>query len=256
MENALKKRIIPWFDYSMVYSLQQVIFTIKSYEFTSIPKIKKLMVIYEKGDSSKKNLIPENTQIEIKQTEYDPTTQIYSLIIQEPFDINVGEKIYFYILLYDQHSACYYGDFDKLKNMEVTLKTEEKDYTAYIMNITEIEGYSQCEYVYRVDFEETLQVAGYFDLEIKDNELKGSSNLYIAPKDIDPEKSYFEGNTAFKALETFFLNFTGTDSEGNSINYYDLIKEFDIQLKDSSGEYVKKDGDNFDYNIRVKANLK
>ena len=238
-------------DYSIVYSMPQVIFTIKSYEFTSIPKIKKLMVTYEKGDSSKKNLIPENTQIEIKQTEYDPTTKIYSLIIQEPFDINVGEKIYFYILLYDQHSACYYGDFDKLKNMEVTLKTEEKDYTAYIMNLTEIEGYSQCEYVYRVDFEETLQVAGYFDLEIKDNELKGSSNLYIAPKDIDPEKSYFEGNTAFKALETFFLNFTGTDSEGNSINYYDLIKEFDIQLKDSSGEYVKKDGDNFDYNIRV-----
>ena len=78
-----------------------MIFTIKSYEFTSIPKIKKLMVTYEKGDSSKKNLIPENTQIEIKQTEYDPTTKIYSLIIQEPFDINVGEKIYFYILTKD-----------------------------------------------------------------------------------------------------------------------------------------------------------
>jgi len=237
-------------DYTMSYNSPKVVFSLKSNKFTSIPKIKNLMVTYEKGDSSKRKLMSEEFQVEIKQEDFDTSTT-YKLMIQESFDINVGEKIYFYILLYDQKYACYYGDFNKLNNIEATLKTEEKDMKAITVSQTKVEGFSQCEYTYRVEFEDTLKVAGYFDLNIKVNSLTVDTQLYIAPKDIDKEKSYFEGSTTFKAGETFFLIFTGTDSEGNNINYYDLIKEFDIRLINSSGDFVQKDGDNFTYNIKV-----
>jgi hypothetical protein len=243
-------------DYSLIYNLndKQIKFSLGSSKLTSISRIKNVTVTYEEGNSIQRKLISEDFQITINQEKYDTSSEIsnkYQLQIQEPFDIMVGDLIYFYILLYDPNNACFYGDFDILKNMKINLKIGESSYVTQIKSQEKVKGYSQCEYIYRVEFEQTSKISGNFDVEAIDNELKGKSKLYIAPKGIDEEKSSFSGNTTVQAGQNFYVIFSGTDSEGNKINYYDLIREFDIQLNDSSYNLVDKGGENFTYNIRV-----
>ena len=223
----------------------------KKVYLTSIPKIKKIMVTKGNGENEQKNILLEEFPVTIEQLKYDPTSQeLYQLKIQEPFDLKVGELIYFYILYYDENHACYYGNFNNLTKIQVNLKAKE-NLNTILFDYRKVDGYSQCEYIYRVEFKETSDIAGNFELTVEDNNIKANSKLYIAPKDIDQDQSYFSGNNTFKAGESFYLKFSGTDSKGNSINYYDLIKEFDIQLIDSSKQIVDKNNGNYTYNIRV-----
>ena len=90
-------------------------------------------------------------------------------------------------------------------------------------------------------------------LEVSENK-KGYSEILaksISPGEIDPTKSSFSDVSDVTAGTTFYISFTGKDSEGNNINYNDLIKEFDIQLLDSSDSIVDKEKAKYEYSIIV-----
>ena len=88
-------------------------------------------------------------------------------------------------------------------------------------------------------------------VEDKNKMLKEASKLYISPNEIAQENSAFFGNNKVQAGQTLYIGVSGTDSKENSINYYDLLKEFDIELFDSSDNIVKKTKEIYEYNIRV-----
>ena len=196
-------------------------------------------------------LMDEEFPINIKQKKFDDK---YKVVVQETFDIKVGKEIKFYMLLYDNDKACYYGDVNNLKNMSIIIKTNSGDFTTSITNRNNITGYSQCKYIYEIKYGENefSKQAGNFPVYI-DEKILDNTNIYIAPKDIDKEKSSFSGNKEVKAGQTFYLKFSGTDSYGNKINYYDLIKEFDIELIDKNNKKVEKIDSNYQYNIRVNS---
>ena len=223
---------------------------------SSIPKIKNIMVTFEDGVNIQKSLLDQEFSVTVNQNNYDsPDFSSFKLSIQESFDIKVGEQIYFYVLLFDENGACYYGDSTQLeKNMEITLKINDSiPYNTHNIQNEKINGYSQCENIYRVELLELPKLAGNFKLTVEDKNknIKADSTLYIAPNEIAPNKSSFFGNDKVQAGEKFYIGFSGNDSEGNNINYYDLLKDFDIQLLDSSQNIVNKTKGIYEYNIRV-----
>ena len=246
---------LPKEAYSITYSQSQIKISItKSDNITSIPKNKNLMVTFEDGVNKQKKLISEEFTVSINQYNYSNSDSSYKLLIQESFDIKVGEKIYFYILLLDINDACYYGDSAQLENdILVSLDIPDDDFTAKITDKVKIEGYTQCEYIYKVEFEKNSTKSGNFNLLVEDKNkmLKEASKLYISPNEIAQENSAFFGNNKVQAGQTLYIGFSGTDSKENSINYYDLLKEFDIELFDSSDNIVKKTKEIYEYNIRV-----
>ena len=231
----------------------------KSDKITSIPKTKNIMVTFEDGVNKQKTLLNQEFSVTVNQQSYDLSestqTSPYKIAIQEAFDIKVGELIYCYILLYDENNACYYGDSENLINdMEISLQIDDDtQYNTKIKEKEKISGYSKCEYIYRVEFQDVSKLAGKFKItaEDKTTKISAESKLYIAPKEIDKNKSSFSGYNKVQAGQSLYIGFSGTDSEGNSINYYDLIKEFDIQLIDSSNNIVNKSKEIYEYNIRV-----
>ena len=227
---------------------------LKSDYLTSIPRYKNFMVTYVNGENIQKRLLSKEFPVEIIQVGYNTTSeQPYKLKIQEPFNIKVGDNIYFYIILYEGSGACYYGDFEKVK--EIPVKFEKDEAIRNIIQREKINGYSQCEYIYKVELPKTSKVAGNFEVTVGENIIMSNTKIYIGPKDIDEQKSFFAGNNNVKAGQSFYLSFSGTDPEGNDINYYDLLKDFDIQLIDSSNKVVDKEKGYYIYNIRVnKAN--
>ena len=227
-------------------------------KINTIPKNKNIMVTFIDGGKKQKTLLNEEFILTVNQNEY-VSGENYKLVIQEPFDIKVGDLIYFYILLYDANDACYYGDPDKLNQIQISLELGENTYTEHEKIQNKIEGYSQCEYIYRIEFKEISKKAGNFKINVKDQQIEGSTKLYIAPKTIDEGKSSFQGNDTFNAGQNYYLSFSGTDSEGNNINYYDLINEFDILLinisdTENPDSVVENKTEIYDYNIRVNDN--
>ena len=229
----------------------------KSEKLTSIPKNKNIMVTFEDGVNKQKKLLSQDFIVSINQKDYSSIDSTYKLSIQESFNIKVGENIYFYILLFDENSACYYGNSTQLENdlmISLDIANDNKYYTK-IKEKVKIDGYTQCEYIYKVEFsaDQISEHSGYFNLlvEDKNKKIKGESKLYIEPNEISPKESSFSGNNKVQAGQTLYLGFSGTDSKGNKINYYDLLKEFDIELFDSSNNIVNKTKEIYKYNIRV-----
>ena len=240
-------------DYNLnLNSNKMKISIIKAEKLTTIPRIKNMMVIYDNGINTQKKLISNEFPVTIEQKEYDSSdSNSYKLKVQEPFDIKVSDTVYFYFVLYDENNACYFGDFEKLQNMKVSIKLGNDTVETSNIEREKVKGYSQCEYIYKVNTERASKVSGNFKANIEDNKIKSNPEIYIAPNNIDETKSFFSGSNNVPAGQKIYLTFSGTDSEGNSINYYDLIKEFDIQLIDSSSNIVDKSGDDFNYIIRV-----
>ena len=235
---------------NVVEANNQIILSKIDKVFNTIPNVKKVIAVYATSTNYQMKLMDEEFPINIIQKKFDNK---YKVIVQETFDIKVGKEIKFYMLLYDNDKACYYGDINNLKNMSIIIKTNSGDFTTSITNRNNITGYSQCKYIYEIKYGENefSKQAGNFPVYIE--KILDDTEIYIAPKDIDKEKSSFSGNKEVKAGQTFYLKFSGTDSYGNKMNYYDLIKEFDIELIDKNNKKVEKIDSNYQYNIRVNS---
>ena len=230
-------------------------FIIPNDYFNTIPKTKNIMVLYEDGTNYQKLLLNEEFSISVYQKGYSNSLvdSYYSFKVQDPLNLIVGENIFFYLLIYDKNNACYYGDYNLLSGIEIKLKIgEDEIFDTNIKSREKIEEISQCEYIYLVDFNKKAKKAGDFDLIIKDGSAEYNSKIHISSKDIDERKAFIEGEPEVQAGHNIYLTFKGTDSEGNSINFYDLLKDIDIKLIDSEGNEVEKIEENYIYEIRVK----
>jgi hypothetical protein len=153
----------------------------KSDKITSIPKTKNIMVTFEDGMNKQKTLLNQEFSVTVNQQSYDLSestqTSPYKIAIQEAFDIKVGELIYCYILLYDENNACYYGDSENLINdMEISLQIDDDtQYNTKIKEKEKISGYSKCEYIYRVEFQDVSKLAGKFKITAEDKTTKISA---------------------------------------------------------------------------------
>jgi hypothetical protein len=106
-------------------------FIIPKTYFDTIPKTKKVMVLYDDGSYTQTLLSSTEYSISVTQKEYINTLidDYYSFKIQDPLNLKVGQNILFYLLIYDKNNACYYGDFSKLSNIEITIKNGDLTYT-------------------------------------------------------------------------------------------------------------------------------
>ena len=226
--------------------------------FDTKPKTKNIQILYEDGSNTKKLLFNEEYSITVNQKDYaiSLVDDYYTFKIQDPLNLFIGEKIAFYLLIYDKNNACFYGDFSKLSNIEITIKKGEVSYKAKIKSREQIEGYSQCEYIYLVEYAETITTAGDYDLTITEGNSVSlfDSKIHISNKDIDETKSKIEGEQSeVQAGNNIYLTFSGTDIGGNAINFYDIIDNIDIALIDSEGNVVEKIESNYYYDIKVNS---
>ena len=215
-------------------------------KFTPIQHNKTFVLVYDNGLNERYNIATKDVYVQPKPV----SGNNYKYTCQDPFNLKAGDDISFYLNIKDsENSACYYGKLEELSDIVLTTKLDSGQVSAKINESIQLYNYSECDYIYFVDFKNKKTTAG--DLEIKIENIEFNCKLHIATKEIDPNKSSFLGNTSMTAGETLQLNFTGTDQFKNNINYYDLLKIFDIKLTDSNGNDVEKKEENYSYKIRV-----
>ena len=222
------------------------------------PKTNNIMILFEDGSNLQQLLLNQEHSITVNQKTYADSllNNYYTFKVQDPLNLKVGENIFFYLLILDQNNACYYGDFDSLSTIDITITKGDASFTTKIKSREKIEGIPRCEYVYLIDFEQNAQIAGDYDVTIKDgsNQVVINSVLYISPSDIDETKSNIQSEeTEVDAGHNIYVTFSGADLGGNSINYYELIDKLDINLVDSEGNIVEKKDSNYFYDIKVNS---
>ena len=227
--------------------------SIPSSYFTTNPRNKKIAVLFDNGVSTQKVMDDKEWNVAVTQKSYDASSSkiLYKFKGQDPLTLKVGDNITYYLTILDTDLACYYEKFDALKNMKVNLALKSKTISTNVTYRNDVKGYSQCEYIYLLDFKQSSTDSGNFDLTIEDGQIKESFKVHISSQDIDESKAMFYGKNNMKAGETIRLNFTGTDANSNSINYFDLFKIFDIKLVYSNGTNVEKKEENYSYIKRV-----
>ena len=218
------------------------------------PKDKNITVTFYNGMEIKKILNRDSYSITVEPIIPDANSfcSNYKYKVQDPLNLQVGDNIKFYFIFKDSHGSCFYGDFDKLSNLiSFTATIDSSQITVPITSAENLIGYSQCEKLYLVDLKKSSRTSG--NLEIKIKQCGETYNLYISPKDIDPSNSKFTGDDDIIAGETGHLVFTGTDPNGNKINYFDLLDKFDIKLINSEGKTVENKEENYRYKINAAA---
>ena len=222
--------------------------------FDTIPKMKNIMITYDNGMNVIQLLQAEEISVKVDSKEYSVNS--YNYYYQAPLNLTAGDIIYLYLIIKDkssESSSCYYGDLEKLSGIEMATTLNNGYNSKTISNYTEINGYSECERIYLFNFSDTYEKSGYLPIRITDN-LIPDLKLYISPKDIEESESSFYGYPRITAGQTAHLTFNGTDKYENKINYFDLLKIFDIKLLFSNGTEVDKDGENYSYDIKVSQN--
>ena len=207
------------------------------------PKTKNLMILFEDGSNSQQLLFNQEYTLTVNQKTYADSllNNYYTFKVQDPLNLTVGENIFFYLLILDQNNACYYGDFDSLSTMTITITKETESYSTNIKSREAIEDIPQCEYVYLVDYGQNANLAGEYDVSIKDGskQFDISSVIHISPNDIDESQTNIQSEeNEVEAGHNIYLTLTGADKGGNSINYYDVIDKLDINLVDNNGNTV------------------
>ena len=222
------------------------------------PKTKNLMILFEDGSNSQQLLFNQEYTLTVNQKTYADSllNNYYTFKVQDPLNLTVGENIFFYLLILDQNNVCYYGDFDSLSTMTITITKGTESYSTNIKSREAIEDIPQCEYVYLVDFGQNANLAGEYDVSIKDgsNQFDINSVIHISPNDIDESQTNIQSEeNEVEAGHNIYLTLSGADIGGNSINYYDVIDKLDINLVDSDGNTVEKNDANYFYDIRVNS---
>ena len=219
---------------------------IPSSYFDTIPKIKNIMITYYNGINKIRLLTSEEIKVEVISRDY--SLSYYNVYCQDPLDLKAGDNIKFYLVIKDKSSAgpCYNRDEENPPNIKIsTIFAEDHK----IDGTKKLDGYSQCEQIYYVDFEQTYEQSG--DLTIKFSDSIPNCKLHIFPQDIEELKSSFYGLSKITAGQTAHLTFNGTDMYNNKINYFDLLQHFDIMLLYSNESIVEEIDDNYIYNIKV-----
>jgi hypothetical protein len=238
-------------DISVTKQSDSVKISIPSSYFTTNPRNKKIVVLFDNGVITQKVMDDKEWNVAVTQKSYDAssTSKFYRFKGEDPLTLKVGDIITYYLMILDTNHACYYEKFDALKNMKVSLALKSKTISTNVTYRKDVKGYSQCEYIYLLKFNQTSTDSGNFDLTIEDGQIKETFKVHISSQDIDDSKSKFSGKNTMIAGETIRLNFTGTDANSNSINYFDLFKIFDIKLVNSNGGAAGKE--NYSYIKRV-----
>ena len=232
--------------------------------FYTNPKTKNIMILYDDGSNTQYLLMTEEYSITVKQKDYTNAlfNDYYTFKVQDPLSLKVGENMFLYLLIYDKSNNCYFGNVESLSNLEIVLQKDSTSYSTKKIEPKEIQGYSQCESIYYVDFEQNAEVSGYFDVIIKDgtSEFPIPSKIYIYPKEIDSTQSKIVNNNGetidqepqeVQAGHNIYLTFSGV--EGSSIDFYDLINDIDIALVDKDGNKLEKNENNYSYELKVKS---
>ena len=226
--------------------------------FDTNSKTKNVMILYDDGSNTQSLLLDQEFPISINQKNYENSlfNNYYSFKVQDPLSLIVGENMFLYLLIYDKSNNCYYGDFDSLSSLDIILQKGDKSYSAKIKSREKIEGYSQCEYIYLVDFETTAEISGYYDVIIKDgsSEFKIESQIFIFHDEIDKTQSIIENingasEPSVEAGHNMHLTFSINGE--NSIDLYDLIDELDLSLIDNEGNLVENNQENYIYEFIV-----
>ena len=195
--------------------------------FSTIQPNKNFVFVYDNGLSKRYTIGKIDIYVEPKVVD----SKNYKFTCQDPFNLKAGDNIAFYLNIKDtEHSACYYGPMKDLSDIVLTTKLDSGQVTAKINERIQLFNYSECEYIYYVDFKSPKKSSD--ELEIKMENIEFNCKLHISPQDIEPSKSSFSsasGKKEMTAGETMQLYFSGTDMHSNSINYYDLFKIFDIK---------------------------
>ena len=222
--------------------------TISFPKFDNIPKMKNIMITYYNGLRNIRLLTPEEIKVEVKSRTYSLNN--YNFYCQDPLNLIAGDNIYFYLIIKDKNSdSCLYGYNDDLKIRISTILSGGEEAICENPISVNLTGYSQCENIYLVDFEQTYEKSG--DLIIKSSDNLLNCKLHIDPQDINETESSFYGLSKITAGQTAHLTFNGTDCYKNKINYFDLLNKFDIILLYSNESIVDNTDENYIYSIKV-----
>ena len=220
-------------DYNFLFSGEIVNVRVPQIISTLVSN-KNLNVFYNRG-KTEQNVGQVDIQIKQIDYKYDSDKTTYKYSAQVPFNLEVGNELYFYLIIKDSNLACYYGNDEKIKEIygEIELTLSKK--ITFNYNYTEeLTGITECQKIYRFTSKETITTSGLYHIEIKDEEKHKITNdnfqvqIYISPGKF--ESSSLTGDNTIYAGETFSLVFTTKDSYNNEPNYYDIIENFDIKL--------------------------
>ena len=215
--------------------------------FDTIPKMKNIMITYYNGLNDIRLLTPEEIIVKVESRSYSLTN--YNIYCQDPLNLTAGDNLYFFLIIKDRSfGSCLY-EYDKDFNFQISTILSGEEILSEKPAPKTLEGYSQCEQYYNVSFGQTYEKSG--DLTIKFSDDIPNCKLHISPKDIEEAESSFYGLSKITAGQTAHLTFNGTDIYKNKINYFDLLKNFDIILIYSNETIVDKTDENYSYNIKV-----
>ena len=231
---------------------------IKSNQFSTTPNPQKTInVFYNRGILDSENEVGE-VKINIIQKEYSPQEQTFKYNAQVPVHFKAGDKPYFYLIIKDSYSACYYGKeesrISNLQNIKGFIYESFSVHQFKINSYVKLDDVPTCEYIYKLETDDQITRAKLYDIKIKDGDKDITSNtfevqMYIAPGEFTTTSLYFNDyNSNIYAGETFHLIFTTRDKYDNQPNYYDILEHFEIKLinteteeniKESSIKYKK-----------------
>jgi hypothetical protein len=222
------------FSFSIINSL----FSIKSELFLStlIPQ-KNIYVKYNRDKLDSQFDIP-NVQLNIKQKEYEYSTQDFKYFAQVPVHFKAGEYPYFYLIIKDINYACYYGTSKNVFNIEGALSSTIED-VRFIVNessIIKLDDESSCQYIYKLYGNTFIKYSGLYNIKIYEGtKIITSDNfqvqIYIAPGEFYFTNTIISGDNNINAGDIFTLTFKTKDIFGNSPNYYTLVEHFEIKFK-------------------------
>ena len=220
---------------------------------TLVPE-KHIKVIYNRGVIGSEKDIGE-IKINIIQEKYEFKTTGFNFKVyaQVPVDIKSGDVPYFYLIIKDSMSACYYGTDDRLNeisNIKGKITVSSKEVIDFSVNSTiKLDDVATCEYIYLLRGNREISTSGSFDVEIKDG---GSSvlvdnykvTMYVETGEFKTTSLELIGDkNNIYAGDIFKLEFTTKDANSNIPNYYDIIEHFEIKLisNDDDGDQTELD---------------
>ena len=214
--------------------------SIKSNQFSNTPNPNKTInVFYNRGFLDSENEVGE-VKVKIIQNKYTPSDPSFKYSAQVPVHFKAGDKPYFYLIIKDKFSTCYYGKEDRVDDLENIIGYLQGTSVQFTVNSYEIlDDVPSCEYIYKLETNELIEKSKLYEIIIKDGDIEITSNsfevqMYIAPGEFTSNTlNFIDYKNRVYAGETFILIFTTKDDFGNQPNYYDIIEHFEIKLFNS-----------------------
>ena len=213
-------------------------YSIKSDLFLSTTvREKNIYVIYSRGKLDNEVNIGK-VKLSIKQKEYSYSTIDFKYYAQVPVHFKAGDVPYFYLIIKDINSACFYGSNSDLTKITAKVSTSISESVTFKIDensSVKLDDVPTCEYIYNFTTESIIKKSGTYNIEIIEGSNRITSDnfqvqIYIAPGEFYSKNSLLSGKSNIYAGETFTLIFTTKDFYENQPNYYDIVEHFEIKL--------------------------